>query len=177
MAKEDSRGLSKEDRLDIPGFQHGIKTGDFIDVPRIFGGRPSPKKCGPPHSFSELSTGEIISRARKGLQLATRIAKVDHFKRKRQRGRELKKAVPAKPIRACNRRFFEAMGMDARFIAYVEPPELFISKSKQAYEITDGLLAFVTVTSAREALIIVASLAKFGIAAYFNRIAVPRSSR
>lgn len=170
--------MGKNDpRLDVPGFSFGIKTGEFIDVSRIFGGRPSPKKSGTPHSFTELATGEVISRARKGLQLATRIAKEDYLKRKRLKGRELKKAVPAQSIKACNRRYFESMGMDARFIAYVEPPELFISKSKQAYEITDGFLPFVTVTSAREALFIVASMAKFGVAAYFNSVATHHSSR
>lgn len=164
-----------ESRLNVPGFSFGIKTGEFIDVTRIFGGRPSPKKSGNPHSIAELASPPAISRARKMLQLATRVAKEDYFRRKRVRTRELKKATPAPILTACDRRFFEQMGMQASFLAYAEQPELFVSKPKQAYEITDGLLPFVTVTSSREALIICASLAKYGIAAYFNKIAVPHS--
>lgn len=167
----------RESRLDVPGFAFGIKTGEFVDVPKVFGGRPSPKKSRTPHSLQELSTGETISRVRKTLQLATRIAKEDYFRRKRIRNRGLKKAIAAQSYNPCIRRFFEHMGMQASFLAYAEQPELFISKSKQAYEITDGLLPFVTVTSSREALIICASLAKYGIAAYFNKIAISRNGQ
>jgi hypothetical protein len=160
-------------RIDVPGFENGLKTGDFIDVPRIFGGRPSPKKSRTPLSLQELGFGQIVSRAGKGVLLATRIAKEDYLRRKRVRSRLEHKAIAADPIRPCNRRYFEQIGMKCSFLAYVEKPELFVSKAKQAYEITDGFLPFVTVTSSREALLIIASLAKFGIAAYFNKIAVP----
>lgn len=161
-------------RLDIPGFSFGEKTGEFIDVPQLYGGKPSPKRSGRPHSIREQITAETVSRARKALQLATLIAKEDYFRRKRSRNRRVKVAITnnTQPI-ACTRRFFEYMGMKAGFLPYVERPELFISKSKTAYEITDGLCPIVTTTSAREALIICASLARYGIAAYFNKISVP----
>jgi hypothetical protein len=163
----------KESRLDVPGFAFGIKTGEFIDVPKIYGGRPTPKRSGKPHALAELTCSLAISRARKAVQLATKIAKEDYFRRKRARNRELKKAITnSTPPGACNRRFFEHMGMKASFLAYKEKPELFISRSKVAYEITDGFCPMVTTTSAREALIICASLARYGIAAYFNKIAI-----
>lgn len=162
-------------RLDVPGFAFGIKTGEFIDVPKLYGGRPQPKRSGLPHSLSELVSANVVSRARKSIQLAAKIAKEDYFRRKRSRVRELKRPITNQsPIKACNRRFFEHMGMKAQFLAYAESPELFISKAKTAYEITDGFCPMVTVTSAREALNIIASLAKYGIAAYFNQI-TPRS--
>lgn len=160
-------------RLDVPGFSFGIKTGEFIDVPKLFGGHPHPKRSGKPHSLTELIAPRAISRARKALQLATKIAKEDYFRRKRGRQRECKKAITnSTPPKACNRRFFEHMGMNARFLPYEEKPERFISRPKTVYEITDGLCPMVTTTSAREALIIVASLANYGIATYFNKIAV-----
>lgn len=162
-------------RLDVPGFAIGVKTGEFIDVPRIFGGHPSPKRSGRPHSINEQIAANTISRTRKGVQLATQIAKEDYFRRKRTRIRAVKRAITNITLpRACNRRFFEHMGMRGSFLPYEEKPELFISNSKQAYELTDGFCPIVTVTSAREALIICASLANYGIAAYFNQIAVPR---
>lgn len=160
-------------RLDVPGFSFGIKTGEFIDVPKLYGGRPQPKRSGKPHSLAELIAPVAVSRARKALQLATLIAKEDYFKRKRARKRELKRPINRAPPQACNRRFFEHMGMKAGFLPYGERPELFISKSKIAYEITDGLCPMVTTTSSREALIICASLARYGIATYFNKITVP----
>jgi hypothetical protein len=164
---------SNESRLNVPGFSYGIKTGEFIDVPKIYGGRPQPKRSGRPHALSELLTAETVSRSRKAVQLATEISKEDYFKRKRNRYRELKKAITNDaPIMACNRRFFEHLGMNARFLPYEENPELFISKSRTAYEITDGFCPLVTITSAREALIIIATLAKYGIAAEI-RIAIP----
>lgn len=164
----------KKSRLDVPGFSFGIKTGEFIDVPKLYGGRPKPKKSGIPHTLPELQDLEAISRNRKAIRLATRIAKEDYFRRKRNRFRELKKAITIDgPIMACNRRFLEFMGMKAGFIPYVEKPELFISRSKIAYEITDGFCPIVTTTSAREALIICASLARYGVGAYINRITVP----
>jgi len=167
---------SKKSRIDVPGFSFGEKTGEFIDVPKIFGGKPTPKRSGRPHSLNEQIGAQTISRARKALQLATSIAKEDYFRRKRSRQRELKRAITNNSLpKACSRRFFEHMGTDARFLSYEEDPELFISKSKTAYEITDGFCPMVTTTSAREALIICASLARYGIAAYFNKIAVPRS--
>lgn len=178
--KKESRltpiGGTPASRLDIPGFAFGIKTGEFIDVPRIYGGKPSPKRSGRPHSINEQITAKTVSRARKSLQLATLIAKEDYFRRKRARNRQAKIAITNRqPVEGCNRRFFEQMGMKAGFLPYGERPELFISKSKTAYEITDGLCPMVTTTSAREALIIIASLAKYGIASYFNQIAVPRN--
>lgn len=164
----------KKSRLDIPGFSYGERTGEFIDVPRIFGGRPTPKKSGKPHSIVEQIRSETISRAARTLQLATRIAKKDYTNRKRARVREAHRATTNNAsIRACNRRFFEHMGLQAGFLAYVEQPELFVSMSKRAYEITDGFLPFVTVTSSREALLIIASLMKYGIATYFNVVKVP----
>ncbi len=161
-------------RLDVPGFSYGVKTGEFIDVPRIYGGRPCPKRPGRAHSLEELFVGQTISRARKAAQRATRVAQEDYFRRKRVRKREAKRAITNStlPI-ACNRRFLEHMGLDARFLPYEEKPELFISRAKTAYEITDGFCPMVTTTSAREALNIIASLAKYGVAAYFNKIAVP----
>lgn len=162
-------------RLDVPGFAFGIKTGEFIDVPKLYGGRPQPKKSGHPHAMSELIAARTVSRARKAIQLATEIVKKDYFKRKRSRVRAFKRPITDhSPIKACNRRFFEHMGDKAQFLDYVEQPELFISNAKTAYEITDGFCPMVTVTSAREALNIIASLAKYGIAAYFNKVA-PRS--
>lgn len=157
-------------RLDVPGFALGIKTGEFVDVPKLYGGRPQPKKSGHPHAMSELIAAQTVSRARKAIQLATQIVKKDYYKRKRSRLRVLKRPTNSAPIRACNRRFFEHMGMKAQFLAYAESPELFISKAKTAYEITDGFCPMVTVTSAREALLICAALARYGIAAYFNKI-------
>jgi hypothetical protein len=161
-------------RLDIPGFSFGEKTGEFIDVPKIYGGKPSPKKSGRPHSLAEQISFKAISRASKALQLATLIAKEDYYRKKRARSRKVKVAITNSTLpRSCNRRFLEHMGMKAQFLKYEEKPELFISKSKTAYEITDGFCSMVTTTSAREALIICASLARYGIAAYFNKIAVP----
>lgn len=166
---------NNKSRLNVPGFSFGIKTGEFVDVPKIYGGRPQPKKSGLPHSLAELVAPRALSRARKALQLATRIAKEDYFRRKRQRNKGLKRAITNDTLpKACNRRFFEHMGMSARFLAYEEKPELFISRSKTAYEITDGFCPMVTTTSAREALSICASLARYGIAAYFNQIAIPQ---
>jgi len=66
------------------------------------------------------------------------------------------------------------MGLKAAFVPYEEKPESWVACPKTAYEITDGLVPMVTVTSAREAMIICASLARYGIAVYFNKIAVPR---
>lgn len=164
-----------ESRLDVPGFSFGNKTGEFIDVPKLYGGRPQPKRSGIPHSFVELVVGQTISRASKTAQLITKIAKEDYFKRKRVRTRGLKRAITNHALpRACTRRFFEHSGMKAGFLAYEERPELFISRSKIAYEITDGFCPMVTTTSSREALIICASLARYGIAAYFNQVAIPR---
>lgn len=155
-------------RLDSPGFWLGNKTGESIDIYKLLGGRPTPKKSGNPHSFVELTDSIAISRARKTLQLATKIAREEYYRRKRVRTKEYRKPVESQPVKPCNRRYFEHVGMKCSFLAYIEKPELFISKSKQAYEITDGLLSFLTTTSAREALIVCASLAKYGIAAYFN---------
>lgn len=160
--------INKRSRLNVPGIIR--YSNDSIDLAKLFGGRPSHKRSGNPHGIPELISGKVVSRARKGLQLATRIAKEDYNRKKRSVDREKKKAISAAPVKACNRRFFEHMGMQASFLAYVEKPELFISKSKQAYELTDGFLPFVTTTSSREALLIIASLAKRGIAAYFNVI-------
>lgn len=166
--------MDKEDsRLDIPGFSYGIKTGEFVDVPKIFGGKPSPKRSGRPHSISEQIAAQTVSRARKALLIATRIAKEDYFKRKRVRLRALKKAITnLQPTRACNRRYFEHMGMDARFLEYEADPELFISRAKTAYEITDGFCPIVTTTSVREAQIILATFAKYGIAVEILQVTI-----
>jgi hypothetical protein len=66
------------------------------------------------------------------------------------------------------------MGAHASFLAYEEKPELFISKSKVAYEIRDGFCPMLTVTSPREAAIFCATLAYYGIASEFIRIAIRR---
>lgn len=160
--------MIKKTRLNAPGFSKGVHSDVGLDIAKLYGGRPFPKRSGNPHGITELLTGSVISRARKGLQLATRIAKEDYSRKKRIADRAKKKAIPAQPVKACNRRFFEHLGMQAGFLAYCEQPELVISKAKQAYELTDGFLPFVTTTSSREALLIIASLAKYGIAAYFN---------
>lgn len=163
-----------ESRLDVPGFSFGEKTGVFIDVPKIYGGRPQPKRSGRPHTLEELLGFNSESRANRSVQLASKIAREDHFRIKRSRHRGLRQAITnVAAIRPCTRRFLEQMGMKSSFIAYSEKPELFISKAKTAYELTDGLLPMMSTTSAREALIICASLARRGIAAYFNKIAVP----
>lgn len=165
---------NKGARLDVPGFSYGTKTGEFVDVPRIFGGKPQPRKSGKPHVLSELLTAKTVSRARKALQVATQIAKEDYYRRKRVRYRELKKAITNDtPARPCNRRFMEHMGMNGRFLKYEEQPELFVSGAKIAYEITDGFCPMVTTTSVREAQIICASLARYGIGSYITRIRVP----
>lgn len=170
---EDSE--SRTNRLDIPGFSFGIKTGEFIDVPQIFGGKPTPKRSGRPHSIAEQINFKAISRARKALQLATSVAKEDYYRRKRIRIRKVKAAITNHtPIKSCNRRFFEHMGMNARFLPYEEKPELFISKSKIAFEITDGFCPIVTTTSAREALIILDTLAHYGIATEILTMSIPR---
>lgn len=165
----------KESRLDVPGFAFGIKTGEFIDVPKIYGGRPTPKKTGRPHGIEELlSSKGVISRARKSLVLATLIAKEDYVRRKRIRQRKLKAPITNSTLpQPCIRRFLEHMGRRAGFLEYKEKPELFISKAKTAYEVTDGFCPMLTTTSAREALILCASLARYGVAAYFNKIAIP----
>lgn len=171
----DERSLSTKRGLDVPGFSFGVKTGEYIDVPKIFGGKPSPKRSGRPHSLAEQIGFKAVSRARKALCLATLLAKEDYFRRKRKRNRKAKVAITNSTLpQACSRRFFEHMGMKAGFLPYAERPELFISKAKTAYEITDGFCPMVTTTSAREALMICASLAQFGIAAYFNKISIPR---
>lgn len=161
------------DRLDVPGFSYGQKTGEFIDVPRIYGGRPESRKSGKPHSLSELMVGRVVSRARKGLQRATQIAREEYHKRKRVRVRKLKAPITNhSPVKACNRRFFDHMGMRGQFLPYVEKPELIISGAKIAYEITDGFCPIVTTTSAREAQIIAATLAHYGIATEILMLAI-----
>jgi hypothetical protein len=164
-----------EGRLDVPGFSYGTKTGEFIDVPRIYGGKPTPKRSGRPHSIAEQIGAQAVSRARKALQFATALAKEEYVRRKRVRNRELRRPITNNtPIRPCNRRFFEYVGMDASLLPYEEKPELIISKSKIAYEITDGLCPIVSTTSAREALIIRASLARYGIATEIITMSMPR---
>jgi hypothetical protein len=167
MDKNESR------RLDVPGFSFGIQTGEFIDVPQIYGGKPTPKRSGRPHSIREQITAQTVSRARKALLLATRIAKEDYFRRKRVRSRETKKAITIdKPIRACNRRFFEHLGIKASYLAYEEQPEYIISRAKVAYAVHDGLCPLVTTTSVREAQIIQASLAYYGMAVEIIQISL-----
>lgn len=178
MSKKESRlepfGGRSVSRLDVPGFAFGVKTGEYIDVPQLYGGKPAPKRSGRPHSLNEQIGAQTVSRARKAIQLATLIAKEDYFRRKRIRTREWKRAITNnKPIKACTRRFLEHTGMRAGFLRYEEEPEIFVSRAKTAYEITDGFCPVLTTTSAREALIICASLARYGIAVYFNKIAVP----
>lgn len=162
-------------RIDIPGFSYGERTGEYIDVPQIYGGRPTPKRSGRPHVLTELQTREIISRAKKQLQDATQLAKRDHSKRKAVKTRKAHKAIEAPAVKSCTKRFLEFLGMHCTAIGYVETPELFVSNAKQAYEITDGLCPIMTVTSAREALIVRTSFAKFGLAVEFKIIAVPRA--
>lgn len=166
--------MRKTDRLDVPGFSFGEKTGEYIDVPKIFGGKPSSKKSRQPNSLPELMAARSVSRKRKAALFAAEASREQHSKNKRIRTRKAHKAITNdKPVAACNRRFFEFMGLRADFLAYNEEPELFVSKAKTAYEITDGFLPILTTTSAREALIICRSLAAYGIAVYFNLIKVP----
>lgn len=123
-----------------------------------------------PHSMSELMSAEAVSRYRKGKLLSAEISLAEYRTRKRARSKIRTKSIKVEGVKPCNRRYFEFMGITANFIAYSQPPELLESRSKVAYEITDGLLPLMTVTSAREALIICASLAKYGIGVYFNQI-------
>lgn len=167
---------NNKSRLDIPGFSFGLKTGEMVDVPKIYGGRPQPKKSGKPHSIEEIIRARgIVSTKWKTKALYAKIGKQDYSRRKRIRTREYKAPITNNTLPLpCNRRFFEYMGDKAQWLDYTEKPELFISKAKTAFEITDGFLPILTTTSAREALIICATLARYGIAAYFNRITIPR---
>lgn len=171
---------NKNPRLDIPGFSFGLKTGETVDVPKIYGGRPQPKKSGRPHSIDEIVRARgIVSTKWKTKALYAKVGKQDYSRRKRVRTREYRAPITNNMLQSpCNRRFFEYMGDKAQWLKYVEQPdeqpELFISKAKVAYEIVDDFLPIMTTTSAKEALIMCATLAKFGIAARFNRIVVPR---
>lgn len=161
-------------RLNVPGFLFGVKTGKFIDVAKLYGGRPCGKQSARPHTLEELQDSETISRRRKTIRLITQVSTEDYNRRKRTRKRVEKQAINTAPaIRACTKRFLEHMGKKCAFLEFVEKPELFISKAKRAYEITDGFCSILTTTSAREAMIICATLARYGIAAYFNPVKIP----
>lgn len=167
---------SKKPRLDIPGFSYGLKTGEWIDVPKLYGGRPNPKKSGKPHSIDELIKSKgLVSRTRKTAALFAVISKEDYSRRRRIRTRIAHAPVTNNTLPPpCNRRLFEWMGDKAGWLDYTEQPELFVSKSKVAYEITDGLLPMLSTTSSREAMIMCSTLVRYGIAAYFNQVRIPR---
>jgi len=159
----------------VPGFSHGIKTGEYVDVAKLFGGRPNPKKSGNPHSIDELINGKVVSTKRKTQLLFAKIARKDYSNRKRTSSRSQHAPVTNNTLPPpCNRRFFEWFGDHCAWMDYSEQPELFISNAKVAYEVTDGLLPMLTTTSAREALIMCATFAQHGIATYFNRVVIPR---
>lgn len=165
---------SNKSRLNIPGFSYGLKTGEWIDVPKLYGGRPNPKKSGKPHSIDELIKSKgIVSRKWKTAALFSKISQKDYSKRKRIRTRAAHAPTTNNTLPPpCNRRFFEWMGDKAGWMDYTEQPELFVSKAKVAYEVTDGLLPMLSTTSAREALIVCSTLARYGIAAHFNRVVI-----
>jgi hypothetical protein len=158
------RSSGGKTRLDVPGFSFGVKTGEFVDVPRIFGGRGAKRKSGKPHTYSELA-----SRApSRSVAIASAIARHEYNKGKRFRLKQKKQPKTNHIAAYCLRRYLELSGLKTYNFAYAENPELIIPKPKIVYEVTDGLLPWVTFTSSREAMLMCATLARFGIAAYFN---------
>lgn len=156
-------------RLDVPGFSFGQKTGEYIDVPRIYGGHGAKRKSGIPHSTPELLGGRVLTQGRKELVLATAIAKQEYNKGKRFRAKQQKQAITNPPAAYCTRRYLELIGVKRPSFQFSDPPELIIPKAKTVYELTDGLMPFLSVTSAREAELLCRTLAHYGVAAYFNQ--------
>ena len=164
----------KTSRLDIPGFSYGQKTNEFIDVPRILGGRGTNKRSPKPHSAQELMAGQNISRKRKLALTIAKLAQKEFSKGKRKRARELYRALTGEPVRPCIRRYLEFSGLRHHNAAFTSPIEIVQSKPKMIYEVTDGLLPYVSFTSSREALLLIASAARYGVALYFNQIDLRR---
>jgi len=157
-------------RMDVPGFSFGIKTNEFIDVPRIFGGHGARRKSGKPHSTAELLGGRNLTEERKISIFETRIARQQYNKGKRFRARQRQKPIHPSPPDYCLRRYLEHTGLRTHDCEFAFHPELIISRPRFIYEVTDGLLPLVCFTSAREAQILCKTYAKFGFAVYFNQI-------
>jgi hypothetical protein len=162
-----------KNRLDLPGFSEGFQSKDItVDIARLFGGRGSSKRSPQPHNVQELFAGHNLSRKRRFSIAAIEIANEEYRKTRRKKFKELKKPIRTPIAAYCIRRYLEFMGLPCYSIEYAECPELIQSKPKIVYEITDGLLTYASFTSSREALLLVNSAARYGIALYFNRIIV-----
>src|SRR6185312_5537149 len=134
-------------RLDVPGFSHGQKTGEYIDVPRIYGGKGAKRKSKKPHSFTEL----VSRTALKSAERAASKAREEYYKAKRLRFKKAKKPITHISSHYCTRRYLEFQGLKIFSFKYSEPPELITPNPKTVYEVTDGLLSYVSFTSAMEA--------------------------
>lgn len=159
-------------RLDIPGFSFGQKTGEYIDVARLYGGHGSGRTSGVPHSFQELAAHDAPSSSRlRGIRNA-RHSVIEYTARKRLRKREANRAISS-PVFPCLRRYIEWLGLPVHSCQYTDRPELFDTNADTAYEVRTEFLALVTFTSAREAMIMVRTLAKYGIATEFVQVKIP----
>ena len=166
MARKRPKG-----RLDVPGFWFGEKTGEYIDVPRIFGGHGAKRKSGQPHTMQELLGGKNLTQERKLTMLVTRIAKQEYHKEKRVRFKQQKQATNPNPLPPyCLRRYLEHSGIKTHNCSFAEPPEIIISRPKIIYEVSDGFVPLVSFTSAREAKLLCSTYAHFGFATYFNQV-------
>lgn len=160
-------------RLDIPGFSFGQKTGEYIDVARLYGGHGSGRTSGVPHSFQELAARDDPSADRlRGIRNA-RFSHLEYTRGRSRRQRQAHKPINAGPVTPCIRRYLEWLGLPVRQCQYKDEPELFDTNAGTAYEVRTEFLALVTFTSAREAMTMVRTLAKYGIASEFVQIKVP----
>jgi hypothetical protein len=169
----------RRDRLDVPGFSLGLKTGEFIDVPKIFGGRPTKRKSTTPHSFADLVSADFPSSKRRRLLIETAIARKEYVQERRVKARSEHRGV-TKPIPGyCLRRYLEFRGMKmgrdhSRCPPYKEVPEVISPNPKIIYEVieatTNGFISILSFTSSREAKLMCNTLARFGVAAYFNQV-------
>lgn len=167
--------IKRKDRLNVPGFSFGLKTDEFLDVPRIFGGHGAKRKSALPHSAHELLGGCNLTEGRKVSLYRTRVARQHYNKGKRFRARQKNQAITPPPLpEYCLRRYLEHSGLRTNKCTFESQPEFIISKPRFIYEVTDGLLPIVCFTSAREAQILCKTYAKFGFATYFNLIELKR---
>jgi hypothetical protein len=169
-----NRQVAHAGRINVPGFSFGRKTGEYIDVPRIFGGHGSSRKSKKPHSTQELLGGRVLTQGRKALVVATHIARQEYNKGKRFRAKQEQKSITPLAVQPCTRRLLEFTGHHCPFIPFIGEPELIVSKPKTVFEVTDYILPIATFTSAREAQILAATLTARGYAIYINHKTVRR---
>ena len=113
-------------RLNVPGFSFGIKTGEYIDVARLYGGKGAKRKSGKPHTYQELASRTGL----KTVVAKANVARIEYNKDKRIRLRQAKKPQTKKIAAYCTRRYLEFSGLPTYNFKYAEPPETIIPHQK-----------------------------------------------